>query len=238
MTTENLPTTEAAGGAVARPEDFNPYTAYGDQASGGAMNILKFKRGVYYAGPDEVEVPIGTRLVANMAGAKVGWTRWEEGRPTEERMVLISEGVAPPRRNELGDDDQAAWETDDRGDARDPWQFANSLPLKDAGTGEEYLFSTSSKGGIRAMGAFSKAYGTEYRQKPGKLPVIELRADDYAHPNKAYGRIDIPVLPLVDWVDEAELVEAEKAGDEPKPKKTAGAPKQASKSGAGRRTKF
>lgn len=236
VTTENLPTTEASGGAVARPENYDPYVAYGDQASGGATNILKFKKGTYYAGPDEVEVPIGTQLVANPPGAKIGCIRWEDGHPTEDRMVLISEGVAPPRRNELGDDDQSLWETDDRGDPRDPWQFTNSLPLKDPKTGEEYLFSTSSKGGIRALGKFLKAYGVEYRQKPGRLPVIELQADDYAHPNKSYGRIDVPVLPLVNWVDEAELVEAEKAGDEPK--KTADATKPTSKSGAGHPTKF
>ena len=88
------------------------------------------------------------------------------------------------------------------------------------------------------MGKLLKAYGTEYRQKPGKLPVIELQADDYVHQTKAYGRIDVPVLSLVDWVDEAELMTAEKAGDEPEPEKTADTTEQASKSGAGRRTKF
>ena len=55
-----------------------------------------------------------------MAEAKVGWVRWWDGRPTDEVMVLIGDGVAPPRRNELGDDDRGQWETDDRGDPKEP----------------------------------------------------------------------------------------------------------------------
>ena len=76
-------------------------------------------------------------------------------------------------------------------------------------TDEEFLFATRTRGGIGAIGAFAKAYGTVYRQKPGKLPVVELRASDYAHPNNAYGRVDVPVFELVDWVDEADLLSGE-----------------------------
>ncbi len=236
MTQDNLPATETAGGAVARPDDYNPYLACAKQFCGSEFTFLKFKRGHYYAGPDEDEVPLSTRLVANMREEKFGLRRWWDGQMTEEVMVLARDNMKPPNRSELGDTDRSLWETNDHGEPRDPWQFTHTLPLKSAETGEDYLFTTSSNGGIKAMGKLLKAYGTEYRQKPGKVPVIELQADDYAHSNKAYGRIDVPVLPLVDWVDEAELITAEKAGDEPE--KTADATEQASKSGAGHPTKF
>ena len=135
------------------------------------------------------------------------------------------------------------WETDDRGDPRDPWQFTNHLPLKGPETGDEFLFATSTRGGIGAIGAFAKTYGTVYRQKPGKLPVIELQASDYAHPNKAYGRVDVPVFELVDWVDEVDLLSGEagdRTGQEPasEPEGTTGAADSANRPGAGRRTRF
>ena len=236
-------TTTQSGGTVANPDDYNPYAAYGEQATGGARNIIKFRKGRFFYGQDDIEIPLGTRLIANMAAAKVGWVRWRDGRPTDEVMVLIGDGVAPPRRGELGDDDRGQWETDDRGDPRDPWQFTNHLPLKGPETGDEFLFATSTRGGIGAIGAFAKTYGTVYRQKPGKLPVVELRASDYAHPNKAYGRVDVPVFELVDWVDEVDLLGGEavdRTEQEPasEPAETTGAADSAKRPGAGRRTRF
>lgn len=212
-----------SGGAVANPDDYNPYAAYGDQATGGARNIIKFRKGRFFYGQDDIEIPLGTRLIANMAEAKVGWVRWWDGRPTDE--------------------DRGLWETDDRGDPKDPWQFTNHLPMKGPETGEEFLFATSTRGGIGAIGAFAKAYGTVYRQKPGKLPVVELRASDYAHPNKAYGRVDVPFLELVDWVAEADLLGGEAADQAPESPAhgtggTTGAANSANRPGAGRRTRF
>ena len=105
------------------------------------------------------------------------------------------------------------------------------------------MFATNTRGGIGAIGAFAKTYGTAYRQKPGKLPVIELRASDYAHPNKAYGRVDVPVFELAGWVDEADLLSGE-AGDQTQeqpvsePEGTASAADSATPPGAGRRTRF
>jgi len=239
----NVPTTQTTSGAVANPDDYNPYAAYGEQATGGARNIIKFRKGRYFYSQDDIEIPVGPRLIANMAGAKVGWVRWWDGRPTDEVMVLIADGVAPPRRSELGDDDRSQWETDDRGDPKDPWQFTNHLPLKGPETGDEFLFATSTRGGIGAIGACAKTYGTVYRQKPGKLPVVELQASDYAHPNKAYGRVDVPVFELVDWVDEVDLLSGE-AGDQAgedlpsEPEGTTSAADSANRPGAGRRTRF
>ena len=238
-----IPTTQASGGAVATADDHNPYLAYGEQATSGARNIIKFRRGRYFFSQDELEIPLGTRMIANMAEAKAGWVRWWDGRPTDEVMVLIDDGVAPPRRNELGDADRGLWETDDRGDPKDPWQFTNYLPLKGPESGEEFLFATSTRSGLDAFGAFTNAYGKVFRQKPGKLPVLELQASDYPHANKAIGRVDVPVFDLVDWVDEVDLLSGE-AGDQTReepasePERTTGAANSANRPGAGRRTRF
>ena len=43
----NVPTTRT-GGAVATADDYNPYAAYGEQATGGARNIIKFRKGRFF----------------------------------------------------------------------------------------------------------------------------------------------------------------------------------------------
>ena len=72
-------------------------------------------------------------------------------------------------------------------------------------TGDEFVFATSGKGGIGAIGELCKGYGKLYRQKPGMAPVIELSSDHYNH--KTFGKTYVPVLKLVDWVREPDAGE-------------------------------
>ena len=72
-------------------------------------------------------------------------------------------------------------------------------------TGDEFVFATSGKGGIGAIGELCKGYGKLYRQKPGMAPVIELSSDHYNH--KTFGKTYVPVLKLVDWVREPDADE-------------------------------
>lgn len=200
---ENAMTNYNGGGAVAVTDGYDPYARYGEQAAGN-KTFLKFQKGDYTFGQNDEEMAIGTRLVANMAGLKAGWQKWEGGKPTGEEMELVASGRQAPKRPELGDTDQALWETDDQGRPRDPWQFTNVLGLKDAASGEEYTFSTGSRGGIGAIGQLCREFGKVYRMKPGFLPVIELQVDSYKHAQ--YGKVFTPVLKLVDWVKEDDLL--------------------------------
>jgi hypothetical protein len=52
-------------------------------------------------------------------------------------MGPIAEGYVPPRRDTLGDLDEDAWETDDRGQPRDPWQLTNQIGMVDVGDRSE-----------------------------------------------------------------------------------------------------
>ena len=242
-TDHNVPTTQAGGGPVAKAEDFNHYAAYGEMATSGTRNLTKFRKGQFSFGQDETAIPIGTRLIANMPEAQAGYIRWRDGRPTDEVMVRIGDGVAPPRRNELGDDDRSLWELDERGDPKDPWQFTNYLPLIGPETGDEFLFATSSRGGINAVGALCTAYGAEYRQMPGQFPVIELQASGYAHSNKNFGRIDVPTFPVVDWVKMSDPPGGASGHQIPEnsaseSESTTGADDGANRTGTGRRTRF
>jgi hypothetical protein len=180
----------------------NPWLQYGEAAGNHNFvgDLLKFTKGDFTAGQSNREVAIGTRLVANMDSLETGHVRWEDMRPVEHRMGRLVDGFKPAKRSELGHDDRSQWETDDDGQAPDPWQFSNQLELADPDKGELYTFCTSSKGGLTAIGELCKAYGAAMRQRPDDWPVVELGVGSYAHSNKAYGRIKYPTFEIVDWV--------------------------------------
>ena len=202
----------ANANAIARPEDtYDPYAAYGAEASRSIGTLLKFAKGHWTSGQEAEAVSPGTRVYANMAGIRVGWMRWEDGKPSDEIMVYMATGERPPKRSELGDHDKALWELDKEGRPRDPWQFHNELPLMTE-DGEEWTFSTSSKGGINAIGELCIAYSKGRKQKPeGSVPVVEVGVSSYKHSDKTYGTIYTPVLKLVDWVDADKLLGAPEA---------------------------
>ena len=214
MTSTAVSTTQSAG-AVAYPGGYDPYAAYGQQASSNKIYVT-FKAGEYLYGADQDEVPEGTRFIANMAGLRIGRKHWPGKKVIDEPLGLLAEGFRPPPRHELGDQDRNQWDLDERKEPRDPWQSTNELTLRGLETGTELVFSTSGKGGIGAIGELCKAYGRLYRQKPGMAPVIELGSDSYNH--KDWGKTYFPVLKLVDWVREPD------AFDQPAPAAAAAPP--------------
>jgi len=228
-----------AVGAVAG----NYFQSYGEQVSQRSIvgKLLKFSKGDFLMGEDNEEVAVGTQLIANMDELMVGWIRWADSKPTEQIMGRVAEGYQPPRRNELGDDDKSRWEVDEQGRERDPWQFSNYLIMKTPGEdGEDSLFTftTSSRGGLNAIGELCKAYGKEMRQRPDEFPIVALEVGSYQHSNKAYGRIKFPIFKIVGWAPKAELNEAldGAGGDEPRAE-AAPAAKKAGK-GAAAQTRF
>ena len=220
----------ATGTAVAVPSA-NAFASYGEQISQQRSivgRLLKFSKGDFLAGEDNQEIRKGTQFVANMDQLLVGWIKWENMRPVEQEMGRLSEGYQPPKRGELGDNDRSQWETDQNGDERDPWQFSNYLLLKTPGeSGEDNLFTftTSSKGGLGAIGELCKAYSKAMLQRPDQYPVIALMGSSYPHRNKSLGRIKISVFEIVGWAPKAEFEDAEKAAPaEAEPKAKAAAP--------------
>lgn len=186
-------TTVATNGA-------DPYASYGAKV-GTTGQYLSFKNGEFLYGQTSEELPIGTHLIANMPGLRIGWRCWKNMEVVSDLTELLTDMRPIQRREELGDHDKSLWEMDDKDKPRDPWQLTNVLELTDQ-TGEVYIYSTSSRGGIGAIGRLCKEYGREYRMRPGMLPVIELGRDFYTH--KTYGKTYFPEFTIVDWVDENE----------------------------------
>lgn len=204
-----IATTQAAG-LPAVPAGTDPFSSYGAKV-GQQGTFLTFKNGEFLFGQNGDELPIGTKLAANVGGLRVGWKRWFAGAVTDDMLELLVDQKPLQPRNSLGDMDPQMWERDEKTkEPRDPWQFTNELTLVD-GDGETYIYATASKGGIGAIGRLCKVYGKEYRQRPGMVPIVELATDFYMH--KDYGKTYFPIFNLVDWVSEEELL-ASGAADE------------------------
>jgi hypothetical protein len=61
-------------------------------------SLLKFNKGEWLAGEAQEIIPIGTRVIAAVDQTLMGWVFWEDGKPSDHRMVLVSSGEAPARR--------------------------------------------------------------------------------------------------------------------------------------------
>jgi hypothetical protein len=207
MSTE-LTTTKTQ--ALATTHEVDPFLTYADAVRPQHIigKLLKHSKGEYLAGEDSEVVPLGTKLIAAMDLLTIGFVRWSGGKPIEHRMVLVADGVQPPRRAELGDNDPAQWEERDASGApRDPWQLTQYLPAVDE-SGELSTFSTSSRGGIGAIATLARHYARGRAAHPDAFPVVELQVDAYQHSNAAFGRIKVPKFACVGWESKATFFKA------------------------------
>jgi len=63
-----------------------------------------------------------------------------------------------PKRADLGDTDQALWETDKNGKPIDPWSQQTYVPMIQVETGELYCFIFRSFGGKQTFRDLCRAY--------------------------------------------------------------------------------
>jgi hypothetical protein len=181
----------------------NPWLDYGYAATARSIvgTLLKFNKGEFFAGVENRPIPIGTEMVPLMASLTVGWVRWQSDAPTDRRMGLVVDRFVPAKRSDLGDTDQTLWEPDAEGDPQDPWQLTNYLPMCAKRDSEPFTFTTTSRGGLSAIGDLCKTYGKHMGQFPDQLPVIKLEVGSYLHRQKSIGRIKFPIFTLVSWTD-------------------------------------
>lgn len=186
--------------SLTRQQELALLASYGKQASrqtGIVGKLLRFTKGEYLAGQDDEEVPIGTKVIVNVDSCLCGWTLWLNKKPVDQDMGQIIKNFQPKPRSELSMSEPSDWPIDDRGNARDPWQFSNQCLMKNAKNGEIYTFTTTSKGGIGAVGTLLAA-ATEYMQEGNEdYPIVELNTDSYKH--NEYGKILLPMFEIVDW---------------------------------------
>jgi hypothetical protein len=162
--------------------------------------LLRYNKGDFLFGPDNVLLPIGTCVVALMDTTKHGWQCWQNGQLTYSRMDLVVERFSPVKREDLGDRDESKWEVGSNGLPRDPWQFTNTIVLISPESGDVFTFTTSSRGGILTLADLRQVHGRSICHS-GRYPIVSLDSSSYLHTNKTLGRVKVPVLKVVGAVD-------------------------------------
>lgn len=196
--TENLPTVQEA-------------TALENAAQEDAAfdKMLKFKKGHWYIGEDEV--PLGTRYIAHAVGYTKCWIKFIDQKLVEKRHYRASMGQIPPERDELDDNDPTKWPIGISGGPADPWVLQSLLPLE-TDTGELVVFAASSWGGKRAIADLVKNYALRTKRTGvSEQPAVELGASTF--PSKKFGKVDCPVLHIVGWDTNREGVRQVNAPD-------------------------
>jgi hypothetical protein len=129
------------------------------------------------------------------------WTPWRDGRPGDSIVGLVADmpkGLLPPRREELGDLDSKFWERDEDGKPKEPWVYGYCLIFEDE-QGRLYRWSTTSNGGLRAIGDLCGEYD-RYQARGGQgLPVVQLLTGGYQHKDRRVGWVHTPKLSFLKW---------------------------------------
>jgi hypothetical protein len=159
----------------------------------GAPFVRFSKQGEYEISETET-IPLGTRCIAHVDEAMLGYRKWAGNQIVDRHVGRVADRFVPPQRRDLGDTDEHNWELRDDGTRTDPWQFHLSVPLTILSTEASYLFTVTSKGGLRCVSGLVRGYGGRVREKGNTagLPIVELAADSYKH--RTYGKIFFPVL--------------------------------------------
>ena len=215
----DLPKNPVPRDGIAPMPERDVFEEYGESVSSRNIvgQLLKFSKGDWEAGEGETFEP-GKKMIVNMDELLLGWLRWEDQRPADQRMGRLVDGFVAPPRHTLGygydptqDEDQtpdtAEWELDPTThQPRDPWQQTYYLVMKDPDIKDEgegiYTFTTSSVGGRNAIADLCKHYGRKRREHDNykaAYPIVALKVGSYNHPNKAFGKIKTPGLATVGW---------------------------------------
>jgi hypothetical protein len=160
--------------------------------------LLKFVKGVWKLGRNGVDV-LGHSFVTRPDWAMHGWTKWWDRKIVDYRIGYIADRYKPPIREQLGDDDRDLWDIWCGG--RDPWgNLQWHLPMFNAVSNEQLLWTTDTMGGCDALAALLNAFADRLAADPadGKiLPIVELDSDTYHHPTR--GAIAVPLFNIVGY---------------------------------------
>jgi hypothetical protein len=189
------------------------YQSYADEA-GEMSQRIKFKHGDWIFAEDDKEVPTDETFVVNVSQTWREWIKWKDQEPIERKIVYISSGEPFPEREDLGDLDQDLWDKNGNGEPQDPWQEQHGFTMRSLTSGEEYVCSFSSNGGIRAI---QKLVG-EFRFQiyvRNKVVFPHVRLSQRKYYNKRHKvEVECPVFAVLGWTSMGELPGGAKANAE------------------------
>lgn len=192
------------------------FLADDDETLGGAdLLLFNGKTGEWSHARDQIELPIGTEVVAIVDQGMRGFVRFDDGTPRHRLLPIWPTPDLHALRQQLGDLDPALWlERDAKNNPQDPWRPARQVPVILLKTLDCLVYSTSSFGGVVAVSQLNRAVQAARRDPTNMdaLPIVALDAKSYTHPTKSFGKIFSPVLDVVDWTTHAEVEAAMRRG--------------------------
>lgn len=182
--------------------DLAGYEAVGRGDGAGIVGVLcRFVKGEYYIGKgtEARELPLGSKLLCDMATACRGWAYWKDGRIVDPSNIRpLTANVRMPARSELSEFGQEAkWALGPNGRPRDPWQPDFRMLCYTLDDCEELTFVSSSWGGQHCLTGLCRDY-VRWRAAhpdPELLPIIALKSKIAV--SKLYGRIPEPRFEIV-----------------------------------------
>jgi len=198
--------------ALATAPAYDPFAQAGEELGGSNGVYLKLNgnSGEYTYGQDAEELALGTKLAVDMNSFRRGWVCWKDEAVVEEIMVSVIDG-RPPEKSELTD--HGPYVVND--ERKDGWSEQVAVNFRDIETGKEFIFKVTSASAIRGLGTLLKAYGRDYKNHPGELPIVALDTSSFIPKNKKWGKKYAPKLEIIEWLDENTLLAqfGENAGD-------------------------
>ena len=210
MTTSNLPAT--MNDLI---NALDKTTTAISQAAGDDSSYLKMtKAGEWVYGADDTEVAANSEWVVDTSSFCVGYQAWDDGELVGEETSLVTDmPIIKANLPEVGA----------------PWKAligCRLLCIDGKDKGVQVVYTTTSKGGIKAVNALMKdlvAHVKSNNHKGKLVPVVALVNAWYKH--KQYGKIFVPVLEILDWVADVGLTDP-KPEPEPEPEPKASTPRR------------
>jgi hypothetical protein len=209
--------------SITIPDSDDPWAQYAASEGGNQLGkLIKYTKGHWFQG--ENEIAIGTEFLALIRDAAISDIRWDGGKPVEtkhmDKMSELKDGPGFIRENarfapraSLGHTDKTLWETDNKGEPRDPWQQQRLLPMLHLENGELFCWAFTSWGARKTFAELAASYSPH--RNTNRLPVISLQTGFKKYDD--YGRVDIPILKIERWDSFGDAPEI--AATPPKPPK-------------------
>ena len=141
--------------------------------------LLRFKKGEFFIGDDEVEV--GHEYIAYPFDAMRGFVQWKDDTVVEQRLGRIRDAFILEREDLPENED---------------WKPQYVLPLEDPETGEFVAFVSGSFGGKKAIhNLINTTARTVKAGRSEATPLIRLAVGSFT--SKEYGKIACPSFEIV-----------------------------------------
>jgi hypothetical protein len=158
--------------------------------------LLRFKKGEFVIGDDEVEV--GHEYIAYPFDAMRGFVQWKDDTVVEQRLGRIRDAFILEREDLPEEED---------------WKPQYVLPLEDPETGEFVAFVSGSFGGKKAINNLINTTARAVKAGRGEAtPLIRLAVGSFT--SKEYGRIACPNFEIVKQTAELKPTIKEEMSDE------------------------